>query len=123
LKHAYQFKTGTVDLESYVGYWLYEGAVAEAFGYGTTLKQGLGYGFWVEAGYHGWNASGNLDIGGVGFSAPRLREVSGESERWEAALGFADSNQRYYRVTYSRVFDGRNIGREATLGFSVTFSF
>ncbi len=123
LRYAFQFNLATAQVETYLGYWIYEGAVPEAFGGGVTLKHGLGGGFWAEAGYHRWDASGGLDIGGPGFTPDRLPLVSEESDRWELALGYADSARRYYRVAYSKIFDGRNVGKEETWGFSIAWPF
>lgn len=123
LKALFSRNIGFVDLEAYAGYWIYEGAVPESIGFGVTLKKYLPHGFWLEYGYHYFDADGNLDIGGPGFNGANLPQVSEEGQRWEVATGFGDSKKRYYRVSYSKVFDGRNIGREETFGVSVSFPF
>ena len=123
LRYAFRFDVGTLTVESFLGYWLNEGAVPESFGYGVTLKHGLGGGFWIEGGYRSLNGSGSLDIGGAGFTPARLPFVTEDSDQWELAVGFGDSGKRYYRVGYSEVFDGRNVGEEKTWGVSVAFPF
>ena len=114
---------GVMDVEAYAGYWAYEGAVPETLGVGVTFKTYLPHGIWLESGYHYFDADGNLDIGGPGFTPAKLPQVSEQGLRGEFAIGFGDTAKRYYRVSFSKVLDGRNIGREETIGISVSLPF
>lgn len=123
LKIMSSFDFGSGAIDGYVGYWAYESSVPSSTGFGVTYKQYLPNNFWLEGGYHYFDSDGSLDIGGPGFTGANLPFVSEEGQRWEIAAGFADSSQRYYRISYSQLFDGRNIGREETIGVSVSFPF
>ncbi len=123
LKYMASRDLGSGAIEGYAGYWAYEGAVPETVGFGVTLKKYFPQNTWLEAGYHYFNANGRLNIGGPGFNGANLPQVSEYGERWEVAAGLCDDANRYYRISYSQVFEGRNIGREQTIGVSVSFPF
>ncbi|GAB5561652.1 MAG: hypothetical protein SynsKO_32990 [Synoicihabitans sp.] len=114
---------GSGAIEAYAGYWAYEGAVPETMGVGVTLKKYLPHNTWLETGYHYFDANGRLNIGGPGFTGANLPQVSEQGQRWEVAAGFGDEAKRYYRISYSEIFDGRNVGREETFGISISFPF
>ena len=64
-----------------------------------------------------------MDIGGPGFTPERLPEVSEKGNIVEIGAAYGDTGGRYYRLAYSQLFDGENVGREQTFGVSVTFGF
>lgn len=114
---------GSTRLEGLLGYGINEGAVPETWTAGVRVIQELGAGFSIDVGFRYFDADGNLDIGGPGFTPDRLPEVSEQGSVVELGLSYGDVGGRYYRVGYSRLFDGENIGQEETFGASVTFSF
>lgn len=114
---------GATRLEGALGYSFNEGAVPETIGLGVRVIQTLPGNFYLEGGYRFFDSNGDLDIGGLGFSAARLREVSEQGHVIEGALAYADQGGRYYRVYASQLVDGKNVGYELTLGASVTFPF
>ncbi len=114
---------GQTRLEGTLGYFLNEGAVPETFLAAISVSQEIFTKFWVGVGYTYFDADGDLDIGGLGFSPDRLREVSELGQVIDASLAYADDGGRYYRVFISQLVDGENIGREQTIGASVSFGF
>lgn len=114
---------GGTRVEAAVGYAVNEGNVPEAFSYGVKVIQQIGGFIWIDAGYRAFESNGDLDIGGPGFTFPRLPEVSERGEIVEVGIAASDAGGRYYRVYASELVDGENIGREKTFGASVTFAF
>lgn len=123
LKLLAGYSFGSTRIEGLLGYGVNEGAVPETWIVGAKIIQELGAGFSLDVGYRYFDSSGNLDIGGPGFTPARLPEVSEKGNIFEIGAAFGDTGGRYYRLFYSQLFDGENVGREQTLGASVTFSF
>jgi len=114
---------GRTRFEGVLGYAMNEGSVPESWSLGLKAIQQVASNVWLEAGYHYFDADGSLDIGGPGFTPGRLPEVSEKGQVLEGAVAFTDSGKRYYRVYYSQLFEGRNVGREKTIGASISFRF
>lgn len=114
---------GGTRLEGLLGYGVNEGAVPEAWTLGARVIQQLGAGFALDVGYRFFDSSGSLDIGGPGFTPDRLPEVSEQGQVIEVGASYGDTSGRYYRLVFSQLVDGENVGREQTIGASVTFSF
>ncbi|MGL4400776.1 MAG: hypothetical protein ACRCXD_12965 [Luteolibacter sp.] len=114
---------GGTRIEGGVGYALNEGAVPEMFLFDIKVIQEIANGFSVDVGYRYFDADGNLDIGGPGFTPARLPEVSEKGNIIELGLAYGDAGGRYYRIYGSLLVDGENVGREESFGASVTFSF
>jgi hypothetical protein len=117
------YSMGGTRLEGLVGFGVNEGAVPEAWTVGTRVIQELGAGFALDLGYRYFDSSGSIDIGGPGFAPSRLNEVSEQGQVFEVGASYGDAAGRYYRLVYSELFDGENVGQEQTLGASVTFRF
>lgn len=72
-----------------------------------------------------------LDIGGPGFGTNRLDNPSPlrdlplvEEEGIAGEVGLSYASGRYYwRASVSQLFDGRNVGKELTVGISLSVSF
>jgi hypothetical protein len=114
---------GGTRIEGLLGYGVNEGSVPESWTVGARVVQQLGAGFALDAGYRFFGSSGSLDIGGPGFTPDRLPDVSEQGNVIEVGLSYGDTCGRYYRLVFSQLFDGENVGREQTIGASVTFSF
>lgn len=123
LKMLAGYSMGGTRLEGLLGFGVNEGAVPEAWTIGARVIQELGAGFALDLGYRFFDSSGDLDIGGPGFTPERLREVTEQGQVLEVGASYGDAGGRYYRLVFSQLVDGENVGREQTLGASVTFSF
>ncbi len=106
-----------------IGYTLNDGDVPDSLRLraGPTIPFGNGLSIDLS-GIYATGTSG-IDIGGEGFTGlgdlPKVKEQATAGE-----VGLSLSSQYgYYRMSVSKVFDGRNIGDELTVGLFGAFSF
>lgn len=111
---------GNVEL----GYTIYTGGnVPDTFRAKTGLQLALGHGFSIDASAIYFSATDGLDIGGPGFGGlGDLPQVQESGIAGEFGLAYA-SPYGYYRLGYTELFDGENVGEEKTVGLSVSYTF
>lgn len=106
------------------GYSFKSEAVPDNYWYKITGSVPVGFGISLDAGYSYFEGVDGIDIGGPGFSGlADLPKVEEEVNVVEAGIAWDSMHYGYYRLAYSAVVDGRNIGEEKTIGLSVSFKF
>ena len=109
--------------ESEIGYAIYEGPVPDSYRIKSGFAFDLGGGFSVDASAIYFNAPQGIDIGGPGFTGLGDLPAVGE-EGIAGEFGIAvGTPYGYYRLGYTEVFDGENVGEERTVGLSGSWSF
>lgn len=78
----------------------------------------------ASLGYNSKKYSGNLDIGGAGFTPARFQDVRAERELVKAGLGYAFAGNQGVALSFARVLSGRNAVKEDSIvGLSYTYAF
>lgn len=107
-----------------LGYSFKSEEVPDNFWYKLKGIVPVGNGFSLDGGYSYFTGIDGIDIGGPGFTGlGDLPLVEEEAHILEVGLAFDSGDFGYYRLVYSEVIDGRNIGVEQTVGLSASFAF
>jgi hypothetical protein len=78
----------------------------------------------LTAGYGNKKFSGDLDIGGPGFSPSRFQQVKEEREVVKLGVGFAFARNQGVSLNLAKVTGGRNtVKDDSIVGLSYTFGF
>ena len=78
----------------------------------------------ASLGYARKDYSGDLDIGGAGFTPARFQEVSAERAVAKLAIGYAISGNQGVALTLAKLVNGRNtVNDDQIIGFSYTHAF
>lgn len=84
----------------------------------------VGHGISLDAAFIYAEGVDGIDIGGPGFTGlADLPKVEEEANIIEVGVAWDSGDYGYYRLAYSEIVDGRNIGEESTIGFSASFKF
>lgn len=80
--------------------------------------------FSVSGGYASKKYSGNLDIGGPGFTPARFQEVRAERELAKLGFGYAIAGNQGLALNLAKVIDGRNtVKDDSVVGLSYSIGF
>ena len=100
------------------------GAVPKATFYEVGAKVRLGAGFQASLSYASKKYSGDLDIGGAGFSPARFQEVRAERELVKLGVGYAFAANQGVALNLAKVQKGRNTVKDdeiVTLSYTIAF--
>ena len=115
--------TDTVSLSAEIGHQNRSGDVPDAHfvhlgaNFQIADKWGLNIGYAVK------KYSGDLDIGGPGFSPSRFQEINAERELVKFGIGYAISANQGIALNFATILDGRNtVKDDKIIGISYTYS-
>jgi hypothetical protein len=99
-------------------------SVPNATYFELTGRVRLAPGLSANLGYSSKKYSGNLDIGGAGFSPARFQQVRAERGVVKLGLGYAFAANQGVALNFAKVTSGRNtVKDDSVVGLSYTFGF
>lgn len=123
LKLGKTLTSSGIRAEGTLGYAFYGEDVPDSFWSQIRGIFPVGYGISIDTGYTYFTKTDGIDIGGPGFSGlSDLPQVEEEGHAGELGISWS-SKYGYYRLAYSRIFEGRNIGKEETIGLAASYKF
>ena len=100
------------------------GAVPSATYYDLGARYRFAPQWSASLGYSSKEYSGDLDIGGAGFSPARFQEVRAERGLVKLGLGYAFAGNQGVALNFARVTSGRNtVKDDQIIGASYTVAF
>lgn len=116
--------TSAFALWAEVGVQSRAGAVPNASFYELGARYRFAPAWSVSLGYSDKKLSGDLDIGGAGFSPARFQEVRAERAVARLGVGYAFAGNQGIALNFAQLVSGRNtVKDDQIVGLSYTFGF